>query len=55
MPNQDIAIPRIKMHNQILDLKSKYFERIESIIVADQFQEDLIFIEKEISSKYSRY
>ena len=55
MPKQDISIKRDDYQNQILDLEKHYFNELHELFKSQEFQHDLLLIEKEISERYPIY
>ena len=52
MPKQDKTLKRTAIQNYILELEKKYFDRLDTIVNSNIFQEDLKLIENEIQINY---
>lgn len=52
MPKQDITVGRSRIQNTILEMEKDYFARINQVISAQGFKDDLLLIENEIQMNY---
>lgn len=55
MGYQNTKIETNEMQKKILDLEKKYFLLIKKALESESFLDDLVFVEKEIRSKYSKF